>query len=370
MSEVSAPQDVLALEVEGIEAGYGPMTVLRGLSLHVGRSEIVGVLGANGMGKSTLMKTLAGVLEVKAGSIRADGVEINALATHSRTRLGISYVQQGRGILPTLTTRENLRMAWNSALGEPEETSINRVFGLFPRLELLSERMGGALSGGEQQLLALARALVPQPWLLLLDEPTEGIQPSIIDEMAQTLVQLRERESISILVAEQNLDFILDCADRVLMLEKGAIVQEYSAAELRSPQAMDRLLGWGAARSTRAGAKAPCRHRLRRRFTQRCGRATTGAVNTHTEGEHHGHSPTEPRAIARTNPWTAHESARCRTGSIPGADGGQFCRLRPDRAVAGLRSRSRLSKNAWTASFGRGEPDERLVRQGRSPWRR
>ena len=106
--------------MEGIEAGYGPMTVLRGLSLHVGRSEIVGVLGANGMGKSTLMKTLAGVLEVKAGSIRADGVEINALATHSRTRLGISYVQQGRGILPTLTTRENLRMAWNSALGEPE----------------------------------------------------------------------------------------------------------------------------------------------------------------------------------------------------------------------------------------------------------
>ncbi len=257
MSEVSAPQDVLALEVEGIEAGYGPMTVLRGLSLRVGRSEIVGVLGANGMGKSTLMKTLAGVLEVKAGSIRADGVEINALPTHSRTRLGISYVQQGRGILPTLTTRENLRMAWNSALGEPEETSINRVFGLFPRLELLSERMGGALSGGEQQLLALARALVPQPWLLLLDEPTEGIQPSIIDEMAQTLVQLRERESISILVAEQNLDFILDCADRVLMLEKGAIVQEYSATELRSPQAMDRLLGWGAARSTRAGAKAP-----------------------------------------------------------------------------------------------------------------
>lgn len=257
MSVVSTPQQVFALQVEGVEAGYGAMTVLRGLSLHVGRSEIVGVLGANGMGKSTLMKTLAGVLPVRAGSICADGVEINALATHSRTRLGISYVQQGRGILPMLTARENLRMAWNSALGEPEEASINRVLGMFPRLEQLSERMGGALSGGEQQLLALARALVSQPWLLLLDEPTEGIQPSIIDEMAQTLVQLRERESISILVAEQNLDFILDCADRVLMLEKGAIVQEYSAAELRSPQAMDKLLGWGAARSARAGVKAP-----------------------------------------------------------------------------------------------------------------
>ncbi len=257
MSAVLAQQEVLALQVEGVEAGYGAMTVLRGLSLQVGRCEIVGVLGANGMGKSTLMKTLAGALQLRAGSIRAEGVEINALAPHSRSRLGISYVQQGRGILATLSARENLRMAWSRALGEPEETSINRVLGLFPRLEPLLDRKGGTLSGGEQQLLALARALVPQPWLLLLDEPTEGIQPNIIDEMARTLVQLRDRESISILVAEQNLDFILDCADRVLMLEKGAIVQAYSASELRSPQALDSLLGWGAARSTRVGAKAP-----------------------------------------------------------------------------------------------------------------
>jgi amidase len=257
VSEVSAEQEVFALQVERIEAGYGPMTVLSGLSLHVSKSEIVGILGANGMGKSTLMKTLAGVLPVRAGSIRADGVEIKALATHFRTRLGISYVQQGRGILPMLTARENLRMAWNSALGEPEEVSIDRVLGLFPRLEMLLERSGGALSGGEQQLLALARALVPQPWLLLLDEPTEGIQPSIIDEMAQTLVRLREREAISILIAEQNLDFILDCTDRILMLEKGAIVQEYSASQLRSPQALEKLLGWGVARSTRTAAKTP-----------------------------------------------------------------------------------------------------------------
>lgn len=254
MSAVPTPQDVPALEVDGIEAGYGPMTVLRSLRLHVGRSEIVGVLGANGMGKSTLMKTLAGVLKARAGSIRADGMEINALPTHARARLGIGYVQQGRGILPALTTRENLRMAWNSALGEPEDTSIERVLGLFPRLRPLADRMGGALSGGEQQLLALARALVAQPWLLLLDEPTEGIQPSIIDEMARTLASLRDSESISILVAEQNLDFILDCADRVLMLEKGAIVQEYSAAQLRTPEALETLLGWGSARSTRAGS--------------------------------------------------------------------------------------------------------------------
>jgi len=256
MSAVLAPQDVYALQVDKIESGYGAMTVLHGLSLHVGRHEIVGVLGANGMGKSTLMKTLAGALKTTAGSIRADGVEINALAPHSRSRLGISYVQQGRCILGTLTARENLSMAWSRALGEPEKMAIDRVLALFPRLEPLLNRRGEALSGGEQQLLALARALVSQPWLLLLDEPTEGIQPSIIDEMAQTLVQLRDRESISILVAEQNLDFILDCADRVLMLEKGVIVKEYSVSELRSPQALSQLLDWGAARSAKDGIKA------------------------------------------------------------------------------------------------------------------
>ncbi len=256
MSAVLAPQDVYVLQVDKIESGYGAMTVLHGLSLHVGRHEIVGVLGANGMGKSTLMKTLAGELKASHGSIRADGVEINALAPHSRSRLGISYVQQGRGILATLTARENLSMAWSRALGEPEKTAIDRVLTLFPRLEPLLNRRGEALSGGEQQLLALARALVSQPWLLLLDEPTEGIQPSIIDEMAQTLVQLRDQESISILVAEQNLDFILDCADRVLMLEKGVIVQEYSVSELRSPQALNKLLDWGAARSSKDGIQA------------------------------------------------------------------------------------------------------------------
>ena len=256
MSAVLKPMEKPALQVDAIEAGYGPMTVLRGLSLEVGRREIVGILGANGMGKSTLMKTLAGVLPVRTGSIRADGVEINALAPHSRSRLGISYVQQGRGILATLTARENLEMAWSRALGETVDMAVNRVLELFPRLKRLLERKGGSMSGGEQQLLALARALVSQPWLLLLDEPTEGIQPNIIEEMAETLVQLRQSEAISILVAEQNLDFILDCADRVLMLEKGAILQTFSVAELRAPQALDALLGWGAARSTRGEAGA------------------------------------------------------------------------------------------------------------------
>lgn len=323
MSDVSQTQGVLALEVQGIEAGYGPMTVLRGLSLQVGRSEIVGVLGANGMGKSTLMKVLAGILPVKTGSVHADGVSIQGLATHARNRMGISYVQQGRGILPMLTARENLRMAWNSSLGEPEETSIQRVLGLFPRLEMLSERLGGALSGGEQQLLALARALVSQPWLLLLDEPTEGIQPSIVVEMAQTLVRLRDKESISILVAEQNLDFILDCADRVLMLEKGSIVQEYSASQLRSPHALE---------SRRCPVQSHgCQGALQvdsGRHFEPCDREVPGsAAFAHTQGEHHDPAPPQRRAIARSDTSTAHELARLRVGAVPGADGGQLCCL-------------------------------------------
>ena len=249
----------LALHVDGIEAGYGAMPVLRGLTLNVGRGEIVGVLGANGMGKTTLMKTLAGVLPVRAGTIQADGVLLNPLPTHIRARLGLSYVQQGRGILAGLSARENLRMAWSPALGESEQAALDRVLGLFPRLERLLDRKGGALSGGEQQLLALARALVPQPWLLLLDEPTEGIQPNIISEMAQTLVELRAQQGLTILLAEQNLDFVLDCADRVLLLEKGMIVKGFDAAELKSSQALDELMGWGAARSTRAPAVGQAR---------------------------------------------------------------------------------------------------------------
>lgn len=242
------------LEVRRLGAGYGAMTVLRDLSLSVHAGEIVGVLGANGMGKTTLMKTLAGLLPVRAGALEAHGQDLTRLATHERARSGIGYVPQGRGILLALSVRENLRIAWQRQ-ADPEADAVARVLSLFPRLERLLDRPGGALSGGEQQLLALARALVPSPWLLLLDEPTEGIQPSIIDEIATTLKALREREGLSMLVAEQNLDFILDCADRVLLLEKGAITQALSGLQLRDPGLLSALLGFGAARETQSPAR-------------------------------------------------------------------------------------------------------------------
>lgn len=243
-----------ALCLQALTAGYGAMAVLHDLSLSLQRGDIVGVLGANGMGKSTLMKAIAGVLPVRSGRICVNGVDVSRWPAHSRARLGIGYVQQGRGILPTLSVRENLAIGWSVGVDESESQALERALVRFPRLVALLDRPGGGLSGGEQQLLALARALVARPWLLLLDEPTEGIQPSIIAEMADTLSQLRANEGLTILVAEQNLDFVLDCVDRALMLEKGVIVDEFSAGELRSPQAMDRLVGWGAARATRASS--------------------------------------------------------------------------------------------------------------------
>jgi amidase len=246
----AAPRRQPALQVGSICAGYGGMTVLRHLSLHVDAGEIVGVLGANGMGKSTLMKALAGLLPTSAGRIEALGRDLTPAGAHVRARLGVSYVPQGRGILPTLSVQENLAIAWLG--GEESEADARaRVLALFPRLARLLERAGGALSGGEQQLLALARAMMPRPQLLLLDEPTEGIQPSIIEEIAQTLLALRSSTQLSILVVEQNLDFILDCADRVLTLEKGAITADLPASALADPQLLAQHSGFGTARSTR-----------------------------------------------------------------------------------------------------------------------
>jgi len=250
---MSAPQHPTALRVDGLSAGYAAMTVLRALSLHVDAGEIVGVLGANGMGKSTLMKTLAGLLRPAAGRIEMLGRDLSGAGAHARAGMGVSYVPQGRGILPALAVEENLSVAWLGGSESPAQAR-ERVLALFPRLVPLLGRRGGALSGGEQQLLALARAMMPRPRLLLLDEPTEGIQPSIIQEIARTLVGLRDAAGLSILVVEQNLDFILDCAERVLTLEKGVITAELSAAALRNPDVLAEHSAFGHARSTRAAA--------------------------------------------------------------------------------------------------------------------
>ena len=226
--------------------------MLHGVSLQLWEGEAIGIVGHNGMGKTTLMKAIMGLLPARGGKIVVDGVDVTGWAAHERSRLGIAYVPQGRGILPGLSAHENLRLAWTPDSGETEERAIERVLALFPRLTRLLERRGGALSGGEQQILALARALVPLPWLLLLDEPSEGIQPSIVQEIGDLLASLREKHRLSMLIVEQNLELVLDVASRIVLVERGRITRELDVGAVQGG-AIAELVGLGGARSTYAG---------------------------------------------------------------------------------------------------------------------
>jgi amidase len=246
------------LEISELAGGYGDVPVLRGISLRLKAGEALGIVGHNGMGKTTLLKTIMGLLPARGGRILVDGVEVTDWPAHARSRLGIGYVPQGRGILPGLSTRDNLRIAWTPDSGETEEHALERVLGVFPRLTQLLERRGGALSGGEQQILAVGRALMAQPWLLILDEPSEGIQPSIVQEIGAILHGLREREQLSMLIVEQNLELVLDVASRVVLVERGRIIRELDAAAVRGGGFAELMgLGRGLVRHNGAAAAAP-----------------------------------------------------------------------------------------------------------------
>lgn len=249
----------ICLDVNGLSGGYGKVPVLHGLSFCVGENEIVGVLGHNGMGKSTLLKTLMGFLPATAGNARFYDSDLNGLTPNARANLGVGYVPQGRGIFPQLSVHDNLRFAYQDHGQGSESDTLADVLADFPRLEPLLTREGGALSGGEQQLLALARCLMGAPEFLLLDEPTEGIQPSIIEEMAETLLDLRAKRGLSILLVEQNFDFIADLSDRVLVLERGRISGELTKTDLADQSKVDQFLGFGTARSTRGAAPVQTR---------------------------------------------------------------------------------------------------------------
>ncbi len=239
------------LEVMGLSGGYGRVPILHGIDFSVAESEVVGILGHNGMGKSTLLKTIMGFLPAGSGTIRFRSEDVTRISPHERAGLGVGYVPQGRGIFPQLTVRDNLRFAWHEYAGASESDVLDATLSDFPRLRALSDRHGAALSGGEQQLLALARCLMGDPDFLLLDEPTEGIQPSIIDEIGETLLRLREGRGLSILLVEQNLDFISELSDRVLVIERGRIAGELQKSELSNHAKVDQYLGFGTARSAR-----------------------------------------------------------------------------------------------------------------------
>ena len=243
------------LSVSDLRAGYGTVPVLHGVNLHIREGEAVGIVGHNGMGKTTFLKVVMGLMPATGGRIELDGMDATGTAAHVRSQMGIGYVPQGRGILPGLTAYENLRMAWREDIGETEEQAVERVVDQFPRLRVLLDRKGGSLSGGEQQILALARALVAKPWLLLLDEPSEGIQPSIVQEIGVTLASLRDEQGLALIIVEQNLDLVLDVAHRVAVFERGVIIQELNSNELRSG-GLTELLGMGAARVTHSAPSA------------------------------------------------------------------------------------------------------------------
>jgi amidase len=255
----SADANGVVLEITDLHAGYGEVPVLRGVSLQLNEGEAIGIVGHNGMGKTTLLRTIMGLLPATGGKIVVDGVDVTTWAAHERSRLGIAYVPQGRGILPGLSAQENLRLAWTPDSGETEERAIERVLGIFPRLGRLLDRRGGALSGGEQQILALARALVSLPWLLVLDEPSEGIQPSIVQEIGELLATLREKHNLSMLIVEQNLELVLDVASRIVLVERGRITRELDASAVRGGAIAD-LVGLGNSRlapPTPAAARVP-----------------------------------------------------------------------------------------------------------------
>jgi branched-chain amino acid transport system ATP-binding protein len=232
------------MKVENLFAGYGRVEVLHGISFDLKAGESVGILGHNGMGKSTLLKTIMGLLPASRGSIDFEGRRIEHNPVHVRARLGIGYVPQGRQVFANLTVEENLRFA---AAAKPRlgDGAIARVIGDFPELLPLLARSGGALSGGEQQLLALARALCGQPKLLLLDEPTEGIQPSLVDAIRVRIVELRRRRGVTLLLVEQNLEFIRRLADRVLLIHRGRIAREIGPSALEEPDLVDEFIGAG-----------------------------------------------------------------------------------------------------------------------------
>ena len=230
------------IEIEGLASGYGRIKVLEGITFSVSEGECVGILGHNGMGKTTLLKTIVGLLPTWDGTIKLGGSAIEREPAHLRARRGIGYVPQGRQIFPGLSVRENLHFgARAKRLGT---TAAERVaIADFPELARLLDRPGGALSGGEQQLLALARTLCGEPHILLLDEPTEGIQPSIVTALIERIGALRRKRGLMVLLVEQNLEFIRDLADRVLLIHRGRIVRELPRQAIEDPSLEQEFIG-------------------------------------------------------------------------------------------------------------------------------
>ena len=227
------------LEVHGLNQFYGGSHILRDLAFEARIGEVTVVLGRNGVGKTTLLKSLMGVVPLKTGSVKLDGLDLTRTQPYERVRAGVGYVPQGREIFGRLTVEDNLRMGLAT---RPGGTAIPpELFELFPVLQQMLHRRGGDLSGGQQQQLAIARALAAGPKLLMLDEPTEGIQPSIIKDIGRVIRMLADRKTMAIVLVEQYYDFAAELADQYLVMERGQIVARGRGADMASDGVRQRM---------------------------------------------------------------------------------------------------------------------------------
>jgi branched-chain amino acid transport system ATP-binding protein len=225
------------LELSDIHVRYGKIEALKGISLGVDEGEIVTLIGGNGAGKTTTLKTISGLRPVAAGTIRLGGENIVGLAPHRLVAMGVAHAPEGRGIFPGMTVRENLEMGAYGRRGADLRPDLDRVFHLFPRLEERIRQFAGTLSGGEQQMLAIGRALMARPSLLLLDEPSMGLAPKLVTQVFETITEIN-RQGTTILLVEQNAAQALQRAHRAYVIETGRVVIEGSAGELRASDAV------------------------------------------------------------------------------------------------------------------------------------
>jgi branched-chain amino acid transport system ATP-binding protein len=217
----------LALEVRGIESGYGKIQVLWGVDVTLKEGSMVAVLGPNGAGKTTLLRTIMGIIRAWRGSVMMYGLDITSMPSHRRVELGLTMVPEGRRLFPDLTVRENLELgAYTRRARERIGETLELVFNLFPRLKERLHQKAGSLSGGEQQMLAIARALMTRPKVLMLDEPSQGLAPKIAWEVAEALDKIRREVGISVILVEQNVALALEKADYIYLLEQGRVVLE------------------------------------------------------------------------------------------------------------------------------------------------
>ena len=228
------------LKVSGLSAWYGKSHVVRNVALEVAPSQVVGILGRNGVGKTTIIKTIMGMIRQRAGEVTLDGRPIHSLSADLISRAGVGYVPQGRQLFPHLTVRENFQLAWHGRkFGSGE---VERAIAHFPPLRNLLSRLSGTLSGGEQQMVAIGRALLNAPRVILLDEPTEGLSPLFVGTVRDVMVGMRE-DGIAVLLVEQNLNMALGICQHIYFVEKGTVAHQCPAQEARTTDVVERYLG-------------------------------------------------------------------------------------------------------------------------------